>query len=178
MAEDGGCVGQWPEAFCSMKDKEMFDKILLPLDGSQLSEQSLPMVQDLAIRYGATVHLIRVVQSDSEEDDIRESVNYRLAEMEKESALRVAEARQERATIYLEKIRSRLAEAGVKVDDSVNIERGEPSSKIVEYAESNGIGLIAMSTHGYGGLKRLLVGSVADKVARSCDVPLLLKPCR
>lgn len=155
----------------------MFDKILLPLDGSQLSEQSLPMVQDLALRYGATIHLLRVVQSDSEVDDIHESVNYQLAEMERENTRRVNEARQERASNYLEGIRSRLVEAGAKVDESVNIERGEPSSKIVEYAESNGIDLIAMSTHGYGGLKRLLVGSVADKVARSCDVPLLLKPC-
>ena len=156
----------------------MFEKILIPLDGSQISEQSLPMVQDLANRYGSTVHLLRVVQSDNEVDDIRESVNYRLAEMEQENVRRVNQARLDRAREYLEGVRSRLVEAGTKVNESVNIERGEPSSKIIEYAESNGIDPIAMSTHGYGGLKRLLVGSVADKVARSCDVPLLLKPCR
>ena len=107
----------------------MFDKILLPLDGSQLSEQSLPMVQDLALRYGSTVHLLRVVQSDSEVDDIHESVNYQLAEMERESARRVNEARQERAKNYLEGIRSRLVEAGAKVDESVNIERGSLPAK-------------------------------------------------
>ena len=57
----------------------------------------------------------------------------------------------------------------------MNIEQGEPSSKIVKYAESNGIYLIAMSTHGYGGLKRLLVGSVADKVAAPAEVPSTLE---
>ena len=156
----------------------MFEKILLPLDGSQLSEQSVPMVQDLAIRYGATVHLLRAVQLDEAVDEARESVNYRLAEMEIENTRRLNEGRLERAGNYLESVRSELAEAGVKVHESVTVVEGEPSSKIVEYAESNGIDLIAMSTHGYGGLKRLLVGSVADKVARSCEIPLLLKPCR
>ena len=156
----------------------MFDKILLPLDGSQLSEQSLPMVQDLALRYGATVHLLRAVQLDEAVDEARESVNYRLAEREIENTRRLNESRLERAGNYLENVRSELAGAGVKVHESVAVEEGEPSSKIVEYAETNGIDLIAMSTHGYGGLKRLLVGSVADKVARSCEIPLLLKPCR
>ena len=156
----------------------MFDKILLPLDGSQLSEQSLPMVQDLALRYGATVHLLRAVQLDEAVDEARESVNYRLAEREIENTRRLNEGRLERAGNYLENVRSELAGAGVKVHESVAVEEGEPSSKIVEYAETNGIDLIAMSTHGYGGLKRLLVGSVADKVARSCEIPLLLKPCR
>ena len=136
------------------------------------------MVQDLALRYGATVHLLRAVQLDDPVDEARESVNYRLAEMEIENTRRLNEGRLGRAESYLEEVRSRLTEAGVKVHESVNIVQGEPSSKIVEYAESNGIDLIAMSTHGYGGLKRLLVGSIADKVARSCDVPLLLKPCR
>ena len=156
----------------------MFDRILLPLDGSQLSEQSLPMVQDLALRYGSTIHLLRVVQSDSEVDDIHESINYRLADMERENTRRVNEARLERAKNYLEEVRSRLVEAGANVDEPVTIRQGEPSNAIIEHVKSNGIDLIAMSTHGYGGLRRLLVGSVADKVVRSCDVPVILNPCR
>lgn len=156
----------------------MFEQILFPLDGSALSEQALPMVQDLARQYGSTIHLLMAVQTENEVDTGRESVNFQLAEMEMEQSRRLNETRIERARNYLQRVGSGMAEAGVKVNEPVNIAQGEPSNAIVEYASSNGINLIVMSTHGYGGLKRLLLGSVADKVLRSCDVPVLVNPCR
>ncbi|MFB3093273.1 MAG: universal stress protein [Dehalococcoidia bacterium] len=48
---------------------------------------------------------------------------------------------------------------------------------MVNYAREHGIDLVVMSTHGFGGLKRLLVGSVTDRVIRSCEVPVLVVPC-
>ena len=156
----------------------MFERILLPLDGSELSEQALPMVQDLAVQLGATIHLLRVVPMENELDAVRSSGSIQLAEMEIEHTRRLNEARGESARVYLEDVRARLMRAGATVSEPATIGQGDPSNVIIAYTKSNDIDLIAMSTHGYGGLKRLLVGSVADKVFRSCEVPVLLNPCR
>ena len=54
---------------------------------------------------------------------------------------------------------------------------GGAAEKIVNYTREHGIDLVVMSTHGFGGLKRLLLGSVTDRVIRSCEVPVLVVPC-
>ena len=156
----------------------MFDRILVPLDGSELSEQALPIVQDLARQLGSTIHLLRVVPVENELDAVRGSGSIRVAELELEQARRLNESQLQRARSYLEDVRSGLMEAGARVEEPVTIGQGDPSNAIINYARANDIDLIAMSTHGYGGLKRLLVGSVADKVFRSCEIPVLLNPCR
>jgi len=51
---------------------------------------------------------------------------------------------------------------------------GEPSKAILQYAKENAIKLIAIATHGHGGLKRMFFGSVADKVLRESGVPVLV----
>jgi len=56
------------------------------------------------------------------------------------------------------------------------VAEGAASEKILEYAAEQAVDLIVMSTHGYGGLRRLLLGSVTDKVVRSSEVPVLVVP--
>ncbi len=54
---------------------------------------------------------------------------------------------------------------------------GDPSENIIAYAKEHCINLVVMSTHGHGGLRRLLMGSVTDRVVHSCQVPVLVVPC-
>ena len=70
-----------------------------------------------------------------------------------------------------------LAAVGSVAGDRVPVEtavfEGSPSRKIVRYAEREGCDLIVMGTHGRGGIDRLLLGSVAERVVRSSEVPVL-----
>jgi nucleotide-binding universal stress UspA family protein len=65
-----------------------------------------------------------------------------------------------------------LREEGIETQ--VDVAFGRPAQEIVEYAESKGVELIAMCTHGRSGLSRWFLGSVADKVMRGTHLPILL----
>ena len=75
-------------------------------------------------------------------------------------------------TRYLAGISTRLTQQSIKV--SSEVVEGTPGTAILDYANKHDISLIAMSTHGRGGLGRLVYGSVANSVLRHSDVPLLL----
>ena len=80
----------------------------------------------------------------------------------------------------LAKIESQLNSEGIKVKTEA-LEANSSANKITEYAEENGMELIVMGTHGYTGLKKLIMGSVASGVLNSSPVPVLLirpKSCR
>jgi nucleotide-binding universal stress UspA family protein len=100
-----------------------------------------------------------------------------IAEIEVEQARRLTESRVDRGTRYVEAVQSQLKEAGIKVDDRVAVGQGDPADRIVDYVKANGVNLVVMTSHGRGGLRRLLVGSVTDRVIRSCEVPVLVSPC-
>ncbi|MFB6132374.1 MAG: universal stress protein, partial [Halanaeroarchaeum sp.] len=71
----------------------------------------------------------------------------------------------------LQEISQTAESEGVEVE-CVQVD-GSPSREIVRYAEDHGMDLIVMGTHGRGGIDRLLLGSVAEKVVRSSEVPVL-----
>ena len=155
----------------------MFNNILVPLDGSELSERALPIAQGLAQQSGSTVHLIHVVSREQEFSSARDFQTVQMAEIEMEQARRLTDARVDRGTKYIEQVQSQLKEAGIKIDDRVTVNQGDAAQHIVDYVKANSIDLVVMSTHGRGGLRRLLVGSVTDRVIRSCEVPVLVNPC-
>jgi len=82
------------------------------------------------------------------------------------------EAERAQAEQYLDGVAARLRHRGFTVRTAV-IE-GIPAMDVIAYADEHDADVIAMSTHGYGGLKRLLLGSVADKVLRGTHRPVLL----
>ena len=84
----------------------------------------------------------------------------------------VLTAQRDRIERYLSEVGDDLTSVGLNVTKAV--EDGQPAEKIVEYAEASGIDLIIMSTHGRGGVRRFLVGSVTDKVIRSTHLPVLV----
>lgn len=126
----------------------MYSKILVPLDGSRLSEAVLPFARSFARALEVPVEFLHV------------------------SDAAVAKTRSGPSEIdaYLKKIAESFA--GVAVDFTV--EAGSPASVIVDLANTQPGTLIAMATHGYSGLQRWLLGSVTEKVLHAAKNHLLL----
>lgn len=135
----------------------MFARILVPLDGSPLAEAILPEVVDLARHHGAEVLLLRV------------ALVHTLPGVDQtEAQVRAVEE----AEGYLAEVERRLAAQGVPVSGAVRY--GRAVEEILDHAESKRADLIAMSTHGRSGIRRFMLGSVAEAVLRAAPVPVLL----
>ncbi len=143
-----------------------FRTILVPLDGSDLSEAALAHAVEFGELFDAAYHLTRVVTFPMEI-----ASPYLPHTVQMNQAL-VEEARQAAAE-YLEECAERMRRRGLQVTTSVLVD-GQPGYGILREAEAVGCDLIAMATHGREGLSRLVLGSVADKVVRGAHVPVLL----
>ena len=154
----------------------MFSHILVALDGSQLAEKALPVAKDLADSSGGTIHLIQVVSRQPEFEAAHGGEgSSQMAELSQDLARRLIETRLTGGQEYLDRISSELASPGLKVETAIL--EGAADEQIISYSREHGVDLIVISTHGYGGIKRLLLGSVTDRVLRSCEVPVLVVPC-
>ena len=154
----------------------MYSKVLVPLDGSEVSERALPHAQSLADAFGARVHLLQVISLSHEYEASRNGggENPSVAEYSLDLARQITMGRQTRAEEYLKATAARLEENGTQVETSVR--QGSTLENITHFVAENGIDLIVMSTHGRGELQRFLVGSVTDRVIRSSHVPVLAIP--
>lgn len=146
----------------------MYRKILVPLDGSRLAEEMLPYVKTLARCTGAELVLLRVPIYAYAETNQPLGAYRRVPSGltdERDVALR-------EVTEYLKHIQTRLALEGLKV--ATIIAEGDPAQTIIRTAQTEQVDLIAMSTHGYTGLPRVIFGSVAETVLRGAGIPVLL----
>lgn len=148
----------------------MFNKILVPLDGSKLGEAALPHVENLAIIANSEVILYQAVPPAdgivlSPDGEMLSAVS---EEIVKGYASELGNAAQR----YLDEVRDKLASKGVTVRTEVQL--GHPAESIIDFAKTGEIDLIAMSTHGRSGIKRWVFGSVADKVLHAAETPVLL----
>jgi len=144
---------------------KMYQKVLVPLDSSELAECALPEVKKLAGGgFIGEVILLNVVEIDLMGIP---TTHTRIIDI---NALRNAHLDKSRK--YLEKIQSRLISEGIKVKNE-SLE-GTPAQTIVNYAETNAVDLIVIATHGYTGMKKLMFGSVALRVLHDSHVPVLL----
>ena len=154
----------------------MFAKILVPLDGSDLSEKALLMAQHLASSSDTSLHLLQVISLrpalDARRGSGGESIT--VLEMEQDAARRLIEVQTARGKEYLEGLAVQLQKAGINV--TTVIREGAADQHIVEYAQEQEIDLIVMSTHGRSGFKRFFVGSVTDRVIRAGETPVLVLP--
>lgn len=144
----------------------MFRHILVPLDGSQFSETAVPAVVELASRFGSKVTLIVVIQTPT-----ILAYGYGPGYADLLITLR-KEARRE-AVAYLEKHRRWLKAKGLNVQVKIN-EMEPVADAILNTVEATHADTIVMSTHGRGGVRRWVYGSVADRVLRHATVPVLL----
>ena len=143
----------------------MYKRVLIPLDGSALAEQALPHAIAQAKHFQAELILLRVVEPFAHVRGMA------LADLEQ-----IKQQTHTWAHEYLERITADIQQQGVSVQ-KVTID-GRPHTGIAEYAETNLVDLIVMSTRGQSGLSRWLMGSVADRVVRGATVPVLLVRAR
>lgn len=146
----------------------LFNNIIVPLDGSELSAQALPAASIMARASGASMTLLRCFdpiphwQVNAGQGRFRGSMA--LAEHDRVSALLRAEQQQ-------------LEKRGVNAPITVLASEGPAPESIINLANQQPDALIAMSTHGRGGFSRMLMGSVTAKVVRAVSNPTLMVRC-
>jgi nucleotide-binding universal stress UspA family protein len=148
----------------------MFKKILVCLDGSKLAEQILPYAMAEAEAFNSHVVLFHVfpppvIVSPGIPGTSPVSV-------ETDAMVSNALKAESQAQTYLEKQAESMRSKGLRVS-AVTL-TGQAGPEIIQYSAENGIGLIAIATHGRGGLGRAVFGSVADYVLRTAGLPVLV----
>ena len=164
----------------------MFKKILVPCDGSELAQASIfPRVEDLAKSMDAEVIILRVVpapagksgsafRSDVPEMPISLPVTPEDAHVARHPIYRdqeIASAEAE-ARHSVARAEAMFRDRGVTVRSEVLF--GQPADEIIDYAEEENADLIVMCTHGLGGFRRWVFGSVTEKVLRGAKTPVLV----
>ncbi|HEY8259329.1 MAG TPA: universal stress protein [Gemmatimonadales bacterium] len=144
-----------------MPRSTIFQSILVPLDGSPLAEQAVPLAAGLARRAGSKLRLALVHQRlAAAHNDAAAATSLELAARKSEHA-------------YLHGFADTLRAGGTEVASVVTLS-GLTGPSLAAHVQDLGIDLVVMATHGRGGLQRAWLGSVADYLVRSLDVPVLL----
>jgi nucleotide-binding universal stress UspA family protein len=145
----------------------MFSHLLVPLDGSHLAEAALPPALELASKFNSKISLVWVIQPPHLIMTAANGSVYAqlLIEMRNQS--------EQDAHAYLEAHQGSLGQQGYEVHAQVT-EGENIADALLQVASNLKVDAIVMSTHGRGGLSRWVFGSVADKVLRYADVPVLL----
>jgi nucleotide-binding universal stress UspA family protein len=134
----------------------MFNKILLPLDGSQLAEAAIPYATNLAEQLEAEIYLLHICPPEHQS---------------------YVHMHQIYMNCMVDGIRSKMKESWksskeLKVEAEVIV--GDPIKLIFDYTKLKGIDLISLTTHGNSGFKPWALGNVADKIVRGSGIPTLL----
>ncbi|WP_281195409.1 universal stress protein [Halorubrum sp. F4] len=139
----------------------MYDDILLPVAPGSAANAAVPHARSLAERYGATVHVVSAV----------DTLEHTLAGPRAGAFAERVEAGAERR---VETVVGELTDAGIDAVGSVI--HGEPLAVIENAIEDTGADVVVMPTHTRTGLKRVLLGSVTEKVVRTSSVPVVTVP--
>lgn len=142
-------------------------RILVPLDGSEPAGKALAQATELATQWGSQVHLVSVVPTPHSV-----AVPYLDASPEAEE---VRQTLEQDFREYLEQTAAPLRAAGLTVETGV-VRAEEVAAGLLAYLERTGAGLVVMSTQGRGGVARLILGSVANRMIRAAPVPVLVVP--
>ena len=146
------------------KEGALVKKILLPLDGSKVGEAAIPCVESLALTLNAEIVLLQIIKLSA-------LVASEGAAMSSAMIREEEEFKRASAVAYLKDIEKNLLAKGLKT--AIAVGSGSPADQIIDFAETNSIDLIAMSTHGRSGIGRWVFGSVTDKVLHSGDTSVL-----
>jgi nucleotide-binding universal stress UspA family protein len=150
-------------------------RIVVPLDGSHRAEMALPMATRLASILTTPIHIVRVVDLDDVRATIRDD-RQRTTDAPKIGDT-FDDARlftEEQALTYLETVATPLREQGYNVNTEVL--RGTPAFVLLWTIKA--ADLVVMTSHGRGGFRRWLLGSVAEKLVREGEAPLVIIPTR
>ncbi|MCK5783942.1 MAG: universal stress protein [Desulfobacterales bacterium] len=142
---------------------EKFKKILFPVDLSEISPKLVPYVSEMAIKFNSEIHILFVVRTldyfaqyhvlNSEISDFQDQI------------LGGAKKR-------MDEFKNKYFKEFSKKTGTVEI--GDVSGTILNYIKDKGIDLLIMGTHGRKGLDKIVFGSVADRISKSAQIPVLL----
>jgi len=139
----------------------MFDPILVPLDGSLLAECVLPHVIAIGQAFDAKIMLLHVLnknRADVASTQLIDLLNWQINKAE--------------AKLYLQRIRDRLQNSGLQIN--ANVLEGLAAEEITEFAQSQEMKLIILSSHGHSGLRKWFIGSITHKIILSAPTSVLL----
>ncbi len=139
----------------------MFETVVVATDGSESVSRAIECALDLADRFDATVHALYVMDESQVEslperlhDDVRTALD-------------------EQGETAIETVREANDAAGSPVDVEASVRVGQPTQQIVSYVREMGADCVAMGTRGRSGEHSFVLGSVAERVVRTCPVPVL-----
>ncbi|MEZ4417689.1 MAG: universal stress protein [Gemmatimonadota bacterium] len=145
-------------------------RIVVPLDGSELAERTVGLLESWGLTDGATLLLVRAV-------GFPHSVASPYLPHTIVENRQIVEEEKKRAESYIETYARKLNERGLKTEAAV-VMAEFIAHAVLDHAKDTQADWIAMASHGRGGLERLLLGSVADKVVRGSEIPVLVVPAR
>ncbi len=148
------------------------ERLVVPLDGSELAEQAIPHASCLASAMKLPVDLVRVTMSEKEYYQAM-SMDMRVMPPSLPSFQTIAESLDGEAHSYLQEVKARLLQQGAP-DVEERVLQGQPADSIVDLVNSVNNSLVIMTTHGRSGVGRMLLGSVAERVVRQSNGPVLL----
>ncbi|MDQ2884636.1 MAG: universal stress protein [Chloroflexota bacterium] len=142
----------------------MFERILVPLDGSPRAEQALPVAARIARASGGSIHLLQVFSLMIEYDGGLAPVSY-VTEQSVDAELT-------QGTDYLRTVAASLQLSGIQT--TIEVVFGLPAQYILAAAATRKVDLIVMCSHGRTGFARWALGSVAHTLAHESTVPTLI----
>jgi nucleotide-binding universal stress UspA family protein len=145
----------------------VYNRVLLAIDASELAEQILPLMEAPADKFGASMILVRT--NPALERAVAAQAGIAAGYVDPTP---IIDEKQTEATGYLARVGERLIGRGPTV--VWKQPEGPASESIVEHAEVSSADLIALTTHGRGGLGRAVFGSVDDEVLRRATYPVSL----
>ena len=136
----------------------MYDRILIPTDGSENAEAAMEHALDIATLHGAELHVLHVINTRRYDTSIESQV----------APLR------RKGSQYIERLVEQAAETSVSLTTAMEL--GTPAATILEYAGEHDVDIVVIGTRGHGGLARRLLGSTTRYVVANADVPVFVVP--
>ena len=155
-----------------MEQHDAFQRLLVPLDGSALAARAVPAAVALAARLGVPSRLLFVIEGWDQVAQVLARTDGEVDRAAHSRLLRSSQTAREAVDAYLDTHAQHFAARGLAVDQRV-IE-GRVAATIVAEARREPGTVVVMTTHGHGGLSRLLMGSTAQDVLQRSDGPVLL----
>jgi len=151
----------------------MYEKILVPLDGSEPSNHALDHAVSIATKYGATLKLLAVVPQMVLPVFPDEGFGTAPVTAAKDM-VRYQEKMKELYVGVLSEAKEKLKAEHPDLKVETTLREGRPSATIVEIAEDDGVDLIVMGSRGVGGITGWILGSTSRRVVDSCTKPILI----
>jgi nucleotide-binding universal stress UspA family protein len=142
----------------------LFQKIIVPLDGSPMGEAALPYVIEIAKAFKSTVIILRVVETEQRVHTIGGTDHFLYNE-------NLIEQMKTEASIYLSRIHKKL---GKNITVQTVMRTGDAAREIIKLSDEESGNIVAMSSHGKSGLTRWVLGSTSSKILQAGKTPLLL----